>query len=595
MDQKGVAALHRRGKSFRKTKPLSCLCLLSFVPTRVLWTRTTRSDTEKEEIVKKTLFLLALTAIMILALGCAPVAAPPPSAAQPTAAPAQATQAPAQATEAPQPTAAPPAAAKDALVIAQTVDPPNLDPFNTTAPYMSVFAQICEPLMYWDSDADGNAVIKPRLATEWNWVDDTTLEFKLREGVQFSNGEPFNAESAKFSLEQLFAAFNYSQWLADLLKEIQVVDDNTVRVVLNKPAGYLTSVMAMGSFQVEPKDFAARGVDAFNQSPVCTGPWTLQEHVKDSHITLAANPNYWGGTPKFKTITYRIIPDDAARVAALEAGEIDIAPNIPHSAADRIASNSALELVSIPSLRQFGTHFDVDNPKAEPLKDARVRLALNLAIDRETMCKQLFSGRCTPMQGQFLSKFHSGFNPDLEIYPYDPERAKELLAEAGYPDGFEVDYTYTVGRYPLDKQAGEAMAAYLRAIGLTVNESAVDFPEWARQFDAKPRQTTALYTVGFLFAQDGYLANLSYVPGKRFRTSVMPAGFDEAMEKAGQVANEAERIKLIQEAEAATNAEPFAVYLYSIDDLYGVQDWVEGFAPRPDQTIRLTDMGVTPK
>jgi peptide/nickel transport system substrate-binding protein len=547
--------------------------------------------------VKKGIFLIALAGILMLAIACAPTAAVPTSA-PPTSAPAattavEATAAPA-ATAGAEPTTAS-AAAKDTLVIAQTVDPPNLDPFNTTAPYISVFAQICEPLMYWDSDAEGNAVIKPRLATEWNWVDDTTLEFKLREGVTFSNGEPFNAEAAKLSLEQLFAAFNYSQWLADLLDEVQVVDDNTVRVVLTKPAGYLTSVLAMGSFQIAPKDFTDRGAEVFNQSPVCTGPWTLKEHVKDSHITLAANPNYWGGAPKFNEITYRIIPDDAARVAALEAGEIDIAPNIPHSAADRIAGNDSLELLSIPSLRQFATHFDVDNPKAEPLKDARVRLALNLAIDRETMCAQLFNGRCTPMQGQFLSKFHSGFNPDLQTYPYDPERAKQLLAEAGYPDGFEVDYTYTTGRYPLDKQAGEAMAAYLRAIGLTVNESAVDFPEWARQFDASPRETTALYTVGFLFAQDGYLANLSYTPGKRFRTSVMPEGFDTAMEQAGVVADEAERIKLIQQAEAATNEEPFAVYLSSIEAWSGVQDWVAGFVPRPDQTLRLTDMGVTPK
>ncbi len=547
--------------------------------------------------MKKALFLFALVGMLILAIACAPTAAVPTSA-PPTSAPAattapDATAAPAATTAAEPTTAA--AAGKDTLVIAQTVDPPNLDPFNTTAPYISVFAQICEPLMYWDSDADGNAVIKPRLATEWSWVDDTTLEFKLREGVTFSNGEPFNAEAAKLSLEQLFASPSYSQWLAELLDEVQIVDDNTVRVVLTKPAGYVTSVVAMGSFQVAPNDFTTRGAEAFNQSPVCTGPWTLKEHVKDSHITLAANPNYWGGTPKFNEITYRIIPDDAARVAALEAGEIDIAPNIPHTAADRIAGNDALELLSIPSLRQFATHFDIDNPKAEPLKDERVRLALNLAIDRESMCAQLFSGRCTPMQGQFLSKFHSGFNPDLATYPYDPERAKELLAEAGYPDGFEVDYTYTTGRYPLDKQAGEAMAAYLRAIGLTVNESAVDFPEWARQFDASPRETTALYTVGFLFAQDGYLANLSYTPGKRFRTSVMPEGFDTAMEQAGVAADEAERLKLIQQAETAINEAPFAVYLYSIDDLYGVQDWVQGFAPRPDQTIRLTDMGVTPK
>jgi peptide/nickel transport system substrate-binding protein len=485
--------------------------------------------------------------------------------------------------------------AKDTLTIAQFVDPPNLDPYNTTAPYISVFAQICEPLFYWDSDASGNAVIKKLLATDYRWLNSTTLEIKLRPGVAFSNGEPFNAEAAKFSLEQLFAAFNYSQWLKDLLKEVRIVDDRTVNVVLAQPAGYVVSVLAFGSFQIAPKAYQTKGKDGFNQSPVCTGPWTLKEHVKDSHITLAANPGYWGGTPKFKTIVYRIIPDDAARVAALEAGEVDIAPNIPHSAAARIERGGSRKLLAIPSLRQFATFFDLDNPKAKPLRDARVRLALNLAIDRVAMCKQLFAGRCAPMDGQYLSKWHSGYNPGLRAYGFDPRQAKQLLADAGHPDGFELDYTYTTGRYPLDKQAGEAMANYLRAVGLKVNERAVDFPQWAREFDANPRQTTALFTVGFLFSQDGYLAMLGFAPGKRFRTSVMPAGFDAAMDQAGKATDDAARVKAMEEAMAAANKEPFAVYLYSIDDLYGVQGWVQGFVPRPDQTIRVTNMGVTPK
>jgi len=122
-------------------------------------------------------------------------------------------------------------------------------------------------------------------------------------------------------------------------------------------------------------------------------------------------------------------------------------------------------LLSIPSLRQFATYFDTDNPKAKPLLNAKVRLALNYAVDRAGMCKTLFSGRCVPMDGQFLSKFQSGYDPSLKMFPYDPEKAKQLLKDAGYPNGFEAEITYTTGRYPLDKQAGEAVAGYLRAVG----------------------------------------------------------------------------------------------------------------------------------
>lgn len=476
------------------------------------------------------------------------------------------------------------------LTIGQSVDPPTLDPFDTTAPYISVFAQICEPLMFWDSDDEGSAYIRMHLAESYEWLDETTLRFHLRDGIQFTNGEQFDAAAAKFSLELLFSAFNYSQWLEGLLDEVRAVDDNTVDILLAEPAGFLPSVLAMGSFQVAPTDHQTRGADVFNQSPVCTGPWLFGERVRDDHITLVANDSYWRGTPSFDQIVYRIIPDDNARMAALEAGEIDIAVNIPLAAADRIERNAGLQLVSIPSLRQFATFFDTDNPNAQPLHDVRVRMALNLAVDRVAICEQLFSGRCTPMAGQFLTSNHSGFNPNLEVFPFDPDRARALIAEAGYPNGFSVEYTYTVGRYPQDRQAGEATASYLRGVGLQVTEKTVDFPEWARQFDARPRETTALYTVGFLFGQDGYLALLGYVPGARFRTSIMPQGFDDGMARASRATSESERVGHLQSAMAAINAEPFAIYLYALDDLYGVRAGVEGFKPRPDQTIRLLDM-----
>jgi len=485
------------------------------------------------------------------------------------------------------------AAEKDTLVVAQTVDPPTLTPYETTAPYMSVFANIVEPLMYWESEEKGNTAFRMHLATEYKWLDNVTLQFKLRQGVRFSNGEPFNADAAKFSLEQLFTAFSYTQYLQGLLKEVKIVDPYTVNVVLTQPASYVPGVIAKGGFQVPPKDFTTRGKDAYNQAPIGTGPWIFKEHIKDDRITLTANPNYWGGTPKFKTVTFRIIPDDNARIAALEAGEIDICPNVPHPAAARIEANKNLRLLSIPSLRQFATYIDTDNPKAKPLLDAKVRLALNYAVDRAGMCKTLFSGRCTPMDGQFLSKFQSGYDPSLKMFPYDPEKAKQLLKDAGYPNGFEAEITYTTGRYPLDKQAGEAVAGYLRAVGLKISEKAVDFPEFARQFEAVPRQTTAFYQLGFLFGEDGYLAYRTYLPGTRWRSVPMPATFDANVAKLGKATNEAERTRLMQDIAKSLNEEPIAIYLYSIDDLYGVQSWVTGFKPRPDQTIRLTDMGVT--
>ena len=405
--------------------------------------------------------LLALALMVLLLLGCArdetPTAEPVKEEVEQVDVPTTAPD-----VEPEQPTAEP---QKSTLIIAQSVDPRTLDPHETTAPYLTISAQIVEPLIYFSEDADGNTIIKKHLATDYRWLDDLTLQFDLREGVSFSNGEPFDAVAAKVSLELLFTAFNYSGHLEGTLNEVQIVDDYTVNVVFNEPLVLAEFNMARGSFMVAPKDYETRGFEEMIQSPVGTGPWVFKEHVRDDHITLVANPNYWGGTPRYDEVIFRIIPDDNVRVAALEAGEIDIATFVPFSAASRIEENPDLQLASIASLRQFATFFALNNPKAEPLEDVRVRIALNHAIDKAGMCEVLFVGRCTPMDGQYLSYIHLGYNPDLEMFAYDPELAMELLEDAGYPDGFEVDYTYTTGRYPQDKQAGEAIASYLRAIG----------------------------------------------------------------------------------------------------------------------------------
>jgi peptide/nickel transport system substrate-binding protein len=528
------------------------------------------------------------------AAGASPATAASPSAAGSPAAGASpatgASPAAKPAAEAPKPAVPVAAITKETLTIAQSVDPPKLDPYSTTAPYMNVHQQILEQLLYWDADAEGRPLIKTHLATEWKWTNDTTIQLKLRSGVTFSNGEPFDATAAKLSMEQLFVAVDYSQWLKDLLKEVQIVDASTINIVLNKPAAFAPSVLAIGSFVIPPKDFAARGADAFNNAPIGTGPWVFKGHVKDSNITLEANPTYWGGTPTIKNIVYRIIPDDAARVAALEAGEVDIAMLLPLTAAQRIQANTNVSMLSVNGLRQFLTMFETRTAAGAPLKDPRVRLALNHAVDKVAMCKSLFAGYCRPLPGQWLSAGQTGTDPSLEVIPFDAAKAKSLLAEAGFASGLEMEITYTVGRYPQDKQAGEAVSSYLRAIGIKVTEKGVEFPEFSRVFGANGM--TPLFQWGVLFSQDGYLSMLPFAQGSRFRTSEMPQAFDELMVKAATTTDDAARVKILQDANKALNKEPFGLYLYTLDDLYGVKKDIGTIPVRADQTIKVAAFGV---
>lgn len=535
------------------------------------------------------IIVLGLIVALIVAACASPAPAPTQSSAPASGqaqAPAAQPQAPAGKAVAP---AAPAAPTKDTLVIGQTLDPPALDVESTTAGYQNVFGQIMEQLIVFASD---KVTIQPMLATEWKWVDNVTLEMKLRQNVKFSNGEPFDAEAAKFSVEKQFNARSYSIWLKDLLKEVVVKDPSTIQIVLKKPAAFVLPAMARGSFVVPPKDFKARGKDAFDQKPIGTGPWVLSEWIKDDRIVMNANPTYWGGQPKFKQLIFRTIPEDAARVAALEAGELDIAVSIPVSAAERIKNNQKLKLHVSDGIRIMGLVFDTRVKGSEVLKDKRVRQALNYAVDKEAICKNLFGGYCRPLPGQWLTSAFFGYNPDVKAYPYDPAKAKQLLADAGFPNGFEMTMAWTVGRYPQDKQAGEAVAGYLKAVGVKVTEKVLEYAEFQRQGDALTRGNA--YLAGYLTPPDAYLTLVIFQPGSTlYRHWDFDPKFDALIANSASEQDDKKRQAMFQEGMKIINDDPFAIYLYTTSDIYATSQFAASFVPRVDQVLWLHDMALS--
>lgn len=539
------------------------------------------------------LVLITLMVLVSVLAGCGTQGpAAEPTAAEPadTVAPVAEKPTEAEPTEAVEKPTEAPSRPGGTLTVGHPADPTELNPHNTTAAYQSVFGQISEQFVMFDTEKMG---IQPWLVTEWEWITDKTLRMKLREGVKFTNGEDWDAEAAKYSLDLLSESRGYSFWVGESYDRTEIVDKYTVDLHVNSIAGSWLSILARGGFAFPPKYTEEVGLEeGFYNEPIGTGPYKLAEWIRDDHITLEANMDYWGGPPPMDELVFRVIPEESARMAALETGEVDLVTQIAAGSAKRIENNPDLTLAQRRGLRMFGTMFDMT--KDFPVNDKLVRQALNYAVDKEGLV-QLYGGYAAAMSPQWLTPDTIGYNAELEgMYDYDPEKAKELLAEAGYPDGFEATIKYTINRYPLDKEMGEAVSGYLEAVGIKVNQEPLEYGEYSRQhreIDENPMGD--MHQWGLLTPPDAYmtLILLRWNPdGPRpYRHFAAHPELDELLVKGGEVTDPDERLAVYKRATEILAEDPHCIYLIIPIDLYGVSNKVVGFEARADQVLWLHD------
>jgi peptide/nickel transport system substrate-binding protein len=480
-----------------------------------------------------------------------------------------------------------PAPKGNVLHVGHHVDPTSLHPFgSTTVAFESVFGNVVEKLMLFE---DTRATVKPNLARSWRWLNDTTLEIRLVDNVRFSNGEPMDAAAVKFSLEELGKAKPFQAWTKDVFKEIQVADPLTVRVVTPRPAPYLVPLLARGGFVLPPQHHQAVGFDKFALAPVGTGPFVFKEWVKDSHITLERNPGFRRGPHPIERVVFKVIVEDTARTAAIEAGELDLALNVPVSHLKRLQGKGHLAVVTVDGLRKFAAYFDTS---FAPLKDPRVRIAMNHAVDKEAIAQSLFLGAATSMPGQWQLAIEPGHNPEIRAYAYDPKRARELLAAAGHPQGLSVTLRYTVGRYPLDKELGEIVASYLEQVGIQVKQVPLEYGEFLRQRAAK--QLGPMHQWGLLLTPDPWFNYSLFTKGTIYRFWDYPARWDELIAQAAREPSESKQTEMYNELSRITHADPFAIFLIVPKDIYAANRRVKGFAPRIDQALLLYGATLAP-
>jgi peptide/nickel transport system substrate-binding protein len=277
----------------------------------------------------------------------------------------------------------------------------------------------------------------PALATSWKISEDgKTVDFELRKGVKFHNGDPFTAEDVKFSYDLLLKDGNthsYRKAFVAQIKSVEVVDPHKVRFNLNQPWPSFFSSARYGIQPIVPKNYYEKvGAKGFVEKPVGTGPFKLADMKAGEWTKFEANPDYWGQVSKVKFVTQKLVKEPFTLYAMLEKGEADVVFGLTGALLERVKSNKQVKIFESKYSGTSGIYFNT--PKFPEAKDKRVRLAVAHAMNREAIAKNVLSGICQPASSIFTPGTF-GHNPSLKPIPYDPAKAKALLAEAGIKPG----------------------------------------------------------------------------------------------------------------------------------------------------------------
>lgn len=474
-------------------------------------------------------------------------------------------------------------AAAQTLTVAQGSDPVTLDPHGSNdQPSARVRAQIFETLVN-----HGNSLeIVPGLATSWKQIDEVTWEFKLQENVKFHNGDAFTAADVKYSFERIKTLPSPAAFLIAAINAVEVVNDNTVRLVLNYPFAPILAHLAHPSNAiVNERSVEAAGDNFGSQVAVGTGPFVFEEWIAGSHVELSRNANYWGEPAKVEKLIIRGIPENTVRAIELETGGADLVYNIDPTDELRLAGMPGIKLDKFETLSTSYIGFNVQKA---PFDNKLVRQAINYALDVEAVVDYIYTGQAAQVKGP-LPPLVWGYNADVRSYEYDPEKAKELLAEAGFPNGFKT--TIWTNDNPLRMQIAEMFQANLAEVGVDVEVLIIP---WATYLEDTANGKHDMFILGWstvtadadygLYAlfhstQFGNAGNRSFYANPRV---------DELLDLGRQEGDPAKRMEIYAEAQELIVEEAPWTFLIATSEVDGMQENVEGFVPHPAGHHRLS-------
>ncbi|PZN94660.1 MAG: peptide ABC transporter substrate-binding protein [Hyphomicrobiales bacterium] len=497
------------------------------------------------------------------------------------------------------------------LTIGVRAGPDSIDPhFTATGTHAEALKHVFDTLT-WSGD---KLQIEPRLATSWKAIAPDVWEFKLRSGVKFHDGSDFTAEDVKFSIERIpvVAGPNPTTIYVRRVKEVKIVDPLTVHIVTDGPAPNLPNDF-IRLFIVSAK--AAAGLtkdnanEAFNsgKAAIGTGPYKFVSWTPKDQLVLDRFDGYWGPKEPWAKVVRKELPNDAARVAQLKAGQVDIIVRAPSSDVATLKRDPKLTVATIDTVYVFNMEIDMRDKSPQvsakdgsplpknPLQDPRVREAIDLAIDRPALVEIAMEGLGAPVN-QLVTSSIAGFNKSLPPLKVDIARAKKLLEEAGYPNGFKTSFSFTNDRLPGDRQVGTSVAQMLARIGLDVTANA----QTAAVFF--PARTRAEYSLamsgwGTLTGEANYTLSSvvhSNDPAKKLGAfnvlGYKNPALDKLIEDAAVELDETKRNDLLSQANAIVAKDRPRLPIVAVGSAWAMQKDKVTIAPRVDEDTLAMDI-----
>lgn len=504
-------------------------------------------------------------------------------------------------------------AAAQTLTIGVRGGPDSMDPhFTATGTHAEALKHVFDTLTW-----SGNGLeVQPRLAVSWKPINPTTWEFKLRPGVKFHDGSDFTAEDVKFSIERipLVSGPNPTTIYVRRVSGTKIIDPHTIHIMTDGPAPVLPNDF-IRLFIVSSK--AAAGLtkenanEAFNsgKAAIGTGPYKLVSWTPKGDFVLDRFDGYWGGKQPWARVVRKEIPNDAARVAQLKAGQLDLISRVPAADVAALKRDSKLHVEVVDTVYVFNMELDqrVTPPAGQitakdgsalpknPLLDIRVREAIDLAIDRKALAEISMEG-LGKASSQLVTPSIFGFNKSLPERKYDVAAAKKLMADAGYPNGFKIQFAFTQDRLPGDRQVGTSVAQMLAAIGIEVVANAQPAPVF---FPARTRGDFSMSMSGWgtLTGEAHYtLSSLAHSNDKEKKMGAFNVlnykndAMDKVLQDAAVEMDDGKRRAFLEQANALVLKDRQRLPLVSVGSAWAMQKDKVTITPRVDEDTLAMDI-----
>lgn len=480
------------------------------------------------------------------------------------------------------------------VTFAQKSDPTTLDAHRSYGDVGSnVLTNITEPLVAFDGDDKLYGV----LAESWEATGECEWTFHLRQGVTFSNGEPFNAEAVVWNINRAMST-EYprdSYEFTPFVEKVEAVDEYTVKFTTNKPDWTLPNQLVLVTF-IAPAYSEKIGEEAISQDPVGTGPYTLTEWKRDQQIVLTARKDYWGGEPEVDQYIIKVIPETTTQIAELQTGNVDIIANVPFEMKDALENTPGVHSdYALDKRVPFVAFNTLDWSPSPELQNPLVRQAIGYAINKEAILENFLGGYGEIMQSVYRPDFPA-YDASICNFEYNPEKAKELLAQAGYPDGFSVTMQACGnGSVLKGTEVAQAIAKDLQAVGIQCEVEALDYNAMRSYIigGQEQQKVSGLYLWSWVSSSESFESHVTgYLTSQGQSCFNGIDGYDELGEKILNAHTQEEQNQYLVELQHKLFEDPAVIALYKQGMIYGISDKIE-WNHSPNYTrIRAIDISV---